>query len=134
MLIKFHKSLPKIDKETGQRALDKNNKPRTLFIYTVHGTPEELDRYLAIMCEKSGKDSDSFKGDNGEVLYFTEYAIPFETGKLSITTNDNIVVDNSSVSIAESLMAQHPGPVGVLLAKQWLASNKTVDVNLSDED
>ena len=128
MIIKLFKAIPKIDKETGERKLDKHGKPRTNFIYIVKGTKDELDEYLSIQCERSGLEAKAFTGDNGEMLYFTEYALPFDTGKLLITSNGNVVVDNSAVAVADSLITQFPGPVGVMLAKQWLAQNKQVEI------
>lgn len=133
MLLSFLKSLPKTDKETKKRLYTEDGTPRTLFLYTVTGSKKDLEKYLEIQCEQSGLDEKSFKSKDGKhVIYFTEFALADTVGKLIITDNDNLAVDNSAVAIATSLLKQHPGPIGIMLAKKHLfASTATDDSDLA---
>jgi len=97
----------------------KNGNPT--FVYTVHGTADELDVYKDAQGDYYREDTIS-----GEPLWFTTRCVG-TVGKLIITTNGNIVPDMSAFDQASSIAAQYGGNFGQELAKMSAASILGID-------
>lgn len=92
----------------------KNGNPT--FVYSVHGTAEELEAYKDAQGDYYREDTES-----GHPLWFTTRCVG-PNGKLIITTNGNIVPDMSAFDQASSIAAQYGGNFGQELAKMSAAS------------
>lgn len=84
-----------------------------VFRYLVSGTPAELAAYKAAVEE----DGDFYREDEkGTPLFFTiNYS--GDVVNLIITTNGNVVADNSDIVKLESMVAQSSGQIQQELAK-----------------
>lgn len=82
------------------------------FVYSVHGTAEELEAYADAQGDYYREDDNT-----GDPLWFTTRCIG-TSGKLIITTNGNIVPDMSAFDQAASIAAQYGGNFGQELARQ----------------
>lgn len=91
-----------VKKETG------NN----VFVYTVTGTPEEMESF------KTAQGPKNYRVDpkTGDVLWFNSRYVG-ETGKLLITSNNKVVADTAAFAKAQSLSAQYGGNFGQELAR-----------------
>jgi len=88
----------------------KNGNPT--FVYGVSGNASDLAAYKDAQGEFYREDETS-----GTPLWFTTRCVG-QTGKLIITTNDNIVPDMSAFDQAASIAEQYGGNFGQELAKQ----------------
>ena len=81
-----------------------------VFVYTVSGSKEELEKFKAVQGENHRED------ETGRPLWFTTRSVG-NSGKLIITTNNKVVPDMSAFDQAASLAAQYGGNLGEQLAK-----------------
>ena len=99
------------------------------FVYSIKGNAEDLAKYKELQGDYYRED------DQGNPLWFTTRCIG-NTGKLLITSNNNIVPDMSEFDKAASIAAQYGGNFGNELAKaaaQKLTSNTNTS-SISNDD
>lgn len=85
-------------------------KGNKVFVYTVAGSKEELEKYKEMQGENYRET------EAGIPLWFTTRSVG-NSGKLIITTNNKIVPDMSAFDQAASLAKQYGGNLGEELAK-----------------
>jgi hypothetical protein len=92
MTIEFNNSYPK---------RDKNGKMQDVFVYTVKGTAQELADYKKAKGDQYREDKET-----GKPLHFSLSYVG-ETCDLLITSNGNVVADNSKMRKAANLVGQY---------------------------
>jgi hypothetical protein len=105
MRIKLHHSYKK--------AAPGGKSANTVFVYTVTGTKEELEKYEEIQGENFRKDDET-----GDPLFFTTRCAP-NNANLIITQSNRAVVDMSAFDQADSMAKQYGGSLGTELAKLY---------------
>lgn len=92
MTIEFNNSYPK---------RDKNGKMQDVFVYTVKGTAQELADYKKAKGDQYREDKET-----GKPLHFSLSYVG-ESCDLLITSNGNVVADNSKMRKAANLVGQY---------------------------
>jgi len=92
MTIEFNNSYPK---------RDKNGKMQDVFVYSVKGTAQELADYKKAKGDQYREDKET-----GKPLHFSLSYVG-ETCDLLITSNGNVVADNSKMRKAANLVGQY---------------------------
>ena len=92
MTIEFNNSYPK---------RDKNGKMQDVFVYAVKGTAQELADYKKAKGDQYREDKET-----GRPLHFSLSYVG-ETCDLLITSNGNVVADNSKMRKAANLVSQY---------------------------
>ena len=92
MTIEFNNSYPK---------RDKNGKMQDVFVYTVKGTAQELADYKKAKGDQYREDKET-----GKPLHFSLSYVG-ENCDLLITSNGNVVADNSKMRKAANLVGQY---------------------------
>lgn len=82
------------------------------FVYIVSGTPDDIKKYEEIRGEQLRLDDNT-----GKPLYFTKRYVA-DNIKLIITSENNIVTDDSDVAKLQSLIDQYGFDVARLLMAQ----------------
>ena len=80
-----------------------NGTAQTIFVYRVNGTTEELEQYQELR-EAEGYYTED---EDGTPLYFTNRYYG-DNIQLTVTTNDNIVVDTTLFDKVQSLAENNP--------------------------
>ena len=93
----------------------RSQKGNTVFVYTVEGTPAQIDAY------KAAQGDNYRETEDGVSLWFTTRCIG-NNGTLIITEKGKIVPDMSAFEQAASLAKQFGGNFGQELAKQAVAN------------
>jgi hypothetical protein len=93
----------------------RSQKGNTVFVYTVEGTPAQIDAY------KAAQGDNYRETEDGTSLWFTTRCIG-NNGTLIITEKGKIVPDMSAFEQAASLAKQFGGNFGQELAKQAVAN------------
>lgn len=103
----------------------KSKNGNTVFVYSVTGTPAQIEAYKAAQ-------GDNFREDEktGQALWFTTRCVG-NNGSLIITEKGKVVPDMSAFEQAASLAKQYGGNLGTELAKaaahQLLGGGNSVD-------
>lgn len=123
MRIKLVKSYPnrnadgtaKVNKQTGRNAMT--------FMYTVHGSKEELESYKEAQGgnEPEGDDNHYREDESGTPLYFTQRPVG-KTGEIKISNKGSVFIDTTDLDLATSMIENY-GSAGVLMAKDILNLN-----------
>lgn len=92
----------------------KSQKGNTVFVYSVTGTPAQIEAY------KAAQGDNYREAEDGTPLWFTTRCIG-NSGELVITAKGKIVPDMSAYEQAASLAAQFGGNFGQELAKATVA-------------
>ena len=105
MKIKLHHSYKK--------AAPGGKSANTVFVYTVSGSKDELEKYEETQGENFRKDDET-----GAPLFFTTRCAP-NNAELIITQSDRVVVDMSAFDQADNIAKQYGGSLGTELARQF---------------
>jgi hypothetical protein len=94
-----------------QRSYKKTGTGRTVFVYTVSGTKEQMAAY------KAAQGDNFVAGDDGQPLWFTTRFIG-NNGSLIITKNSGkVVADMSAFDQVSSLCEQYPALAGAIASQ-----------------
>ena len=114
-----------------------NGTAQTIFVYRVNGTQDELDQYKEIREDEGYYTED----EDGTALYFTNRYYG-DTIQLTVTANDNIVVDTTLFDKVQSLAENNPfmkeqlaaQMAAQLLGNMSVSSNNTVNKKVVQEN
>lgn len=114
-----------------------NGTAQTIFVYRVNGTQDELDQYKEI------RESEGYytEDEDSTPLYFTNRYYG-DTIQLTVTANDNIVVDTTLFDKVQSLAENNPfmkeqlaaQMAAQLLGNMSINSNNTVNKKVVQEN
>lgn len=93
----------------------KSQKGNTVFVYSVSGTPAQIEAY------KAAQGDNYRESEDGTPLWFTTRCIG-NSGELIITAKGKVVPDMSAYEQAASLAAQFGGNFGQELARASVAA------------
>lgn len=128
------RSYPAKDKVSGKIKLGTGGKPLKMFVYKVSGTKAELAKYAEIRKTEGHTHLDE---DGVTYLYFTMFPCGVK-GVLGISPNDKVFVDTTAMDLAQAMIDQHPGALGLALAKDILkegfVSDSPAESELSEDD
>ncbi len=122
MLVKLVKSYPDRNEDGTAKLNSKTGRPRMNFMYTVHGTKQELAEYKAAQGGDlpEGENNHYREDEKGTALWFTQRPIGM-TGQVKISQNGKVFADTTDIDLAASLIDNY-GSVGMLMAKDILGA------------